>query len=92
MIVRLAVRVTLPLEEIPRAQLLVAVGACKVFRMPRLTRGRYHLCSKNIIKVRISNHRILNQLSEIMMQLRATWPTIGFSQALQHPFWVVLTP
>lgn len=52
MIVRLAVRVTLPLEEVPRAQLLVAVSACEVFRMPRLAQGRYHLCSKNIIRSR----------------------------------------
>jgi len=50
MIVRLAIRVTLPLKEIPRAQLLITVGACEVFRMPRLAQGRYHLRSKNIIK------------------------------------------
>lgn len=35
-IVRLAVRMTLPLEEVPRAQFLVAVGAREVFRMPCL--------------------------------------------------------
>lgn len=52
MIVRLAIRVTFPLEEISRAQLLVAVGACEVFRVPRLAQSCYHLCSKNIIKLR----------------------------------------
>lgn len=93
MIVRFAIRVTLPLEEVPCAQLLIAMSTCEVFWMPRLAQGRYHLRSKNIVKSkRISNRRISHQFSRIMMRLTATWPTIGFSQALQHPFWVVLTP
>lgn len=47
MIVRLAVGVTFPLEEVACAQLLVAVGAREVFRMPRLAQSCYHLYSEN---------------------------------------------
>ncbi|KYN27217.1 hypothetical protein ALC57_03561 [Trachymyrmex cornetzi] len=50
MIVRFAIRMTFPLEEVPCTQLLVAVSTCEVFWMPRLAQGRYHLRSKNIIK------------------------------------------
>lgn len=42
-IIRLAVGMTLPLEEVARAELLVAVGAREVFRMPRFTQSSYHL-------------------------------------------------
>ncbi|KYQ50318.1 hypothetical protein ALC60_10632 [Trachymyrmex zeteki] len=45
MIVRFAIRVTLPLEEVPCAQLLIAMSTCEVFWMPRLAQGRYHLRS-----------------------------------------------
>ena len=93
MIVRFAVRMTFPLEEIPCTQLLVAMSTREVFWMPRFAQGCYHLRSKNIIKSRrISNRRTSHQLSRIMDAVDSTWPTIGFSQALQHPFWVVLTP
>lgn len=43
MVVGLAVGVALPLEEVPRAQLLVAVGAGEVFRVPRLPQRGDHL-------------------------------------------------
>lgn len=43
MIVRLAVRVALPLEEVACAQLLIAVSAREVFRMPRLAQSCDHL-------------------------------------------------
>lgn len=57
MIIRFAVRMTFPLEEVPCTQLLVAVSTCEVFWMPRLAQCRYYLRSKNIIKSRrISNH------------------------------------
>ncbi|KYM76551.1 hypothetical protein ALC53_12994 [Atta colombica] len=45
MIIRFAVRMTLPLEEVPCTQLLVAVSTCEVFWMPRLAQCRYHLRS-----------------------------------------------
>lgn len=47
-IIRLAIRMALSFKEVSRAQLLVAVGAREVFRMPCLTQGRYHLC-KNML-------------------------------------------
>lgn len=53
MIIRLAIRMALSLEEVSRAQLLVAVGAREVFRMPRLAQGRYHLCAgNNVVRLR----------------------------------------
>lgn len=42
-IVRLAVRVAIALEEIPGAQLLVAVIAGEVLRMPSFAESRYNL-------------------------------------------------
>lgn len=50
MIVRLAIRVTLPLEEVARAELLIAVGAREMFRMPRLAQCGNHLRSENMIE------------------------------------------
>lgn len=43
MVVGLAVRLAVALEEVPRAQLLGAVGAREVLRMPRLPQGCDHL-------------------------------------------------
>ncbi|KYN38792.1 hypothetical protein ALC56_06791 [Trachymyrmex septentrionalis] len=51
MIVRFAVRMTFPLEEVPCTQLLVAMSTREVFWMPRFAQGCYHLRSKNIIKL-----------------------------------------
>lgn len=95
-IVRLAVGMTLPLEEVTRAQLLVAVSAREVFRMPRLAQGSYHLQQQQgyIIESEIDRQpaRLSPELSSIEFSIgratdrTATWPTMGFSQALQHPF------
>lgn len=49
MIVRLAVRVAIALEEVPGAQLLVAVVARKVLRMPGLAQRRYDLPNDGLI-------------------------------------------
>lgn len=43
MVVRFTVWLTVPLKEVPRAQLLVAVIARKVLRVPRLAQRRDHL-------------------------------------------------
>lgn len=50
MIVRLAIRVALPLKEVARAEFLIAVSARKVFRMPRLAQSCYHLRNENMIE------------------------------------------
>lgn len=49
MIVRFAVRMTLPLEEVPCTQLLVAVSTCEMFWMPRLAQCRYHLAHDRLL-------------------------------------------
>lgn len=43
MVVLLAVRLPVPLKEVPGAYLLLAVGAHKVLGVPRSAHGRYHL-------------------------------------------------
>lgn len=43
MVIGLAVGVSIPLEEVPGAQLLVAVVASEVLRVPSLAEGRYNL-------------------------------------------------
>lgn len=48
-IVGLAVGLTLPLEEVPRSQLLVAVGAREVFRVPRFSQGGDHLSHDGLL-------------------------------------------
>ena len=42
-VVGLAVRLPVPLEEVPGAELLAAVGAHEVVRMPRPSQRRHHL-------------------------------------------------
>ena len=49
MVVRLAVRIAVPLEEVPRAQLLRAVIAREVLRMPSLAKGRNDLADDRLI-------------------------------------------
>jgi len=51
-IIRLAIGMALSLEEVSRAQLLIAMGAREVFWMPRLAQGGYHLCSNNVVRLR----------------------------------------
>lgn len=49
MIVSFAVRVAVALEEVSRAQLLIAVIARKVLRMPCLAQGCDHLTDNRLI-------------------------------------------
>lgn len=49
MVVRLAVWSAIALEEVPRAQLLVAVGAGEVFRVPRATQRCYDLPNDRLL-------------------------------------------
>lgn len=48
-VVRLAVRIAVPLEEVARAQLLRAVVARKVLRMPGLAQGRNDLADDRLV-------------------------------------------
>lgn len=48
-IIGLAVRVSVPLEEVPRTQLLVAVIASKVLRMPSFSKSRNHLADDRFL-------------------------------------------
>lgn len=48
-VVRLAVRPSFALEEVARAQLLVAVVADKVLRVPRLAQSRNHLANDGFV-------------------------------------------
>lgn len=49
MIVSLAVRRSVALEEVPRAQLLIAVIASEVFRVPCLAQSRDHLTDDRLV-------------------------------------------
>lgn len=55
MVVRLAVGMAVPFEEIPSPQLLVAVGAHEMFRVPCLAEGRYHLADDRLIARRTAS-------------------------------------
>jgi len=48
-VVGLTVRMSVPFEEVPRAQLLLTVGADKVFRVPRLAEGCDHLTHDRLV-------------------------------------------
>lgn len=48
-IIRLAVRVSVTLEEVPGAQLLIAVIASKMLRMPSFAESRYDLADDGLI-------------------------------------------
>lgn len=149
MVVRLAVRPPVPLEEVARAELLVAVVACEVLRMPRLAEGGDHLQQSSVsdlatggrpgeqrssARLGPAQRRVIQKGARprlaggqdviqragprhaepgravrwsladalhftVASRYKAlqpygtrTWPTMGFSHAWQHPFWVVLTP
>lgn len=49
MVIRFAVRPSVALEEVARAQLLGAVGAREVLRVPRLAQGRDHLANDCLV-------------------------------------------
>lgn len=68
-VVGLAVRLALPLEEIPRAQLLITVGAREVFRMPCFSQSGDHLKEERDKKAR-SFYRLTRDIRQ--------WFTEGF--------------
>lgn len=104
MVVGLAVRPPVALEEVPCAQLLVAVRAREVLRVPGAAQRRDHLCQTTILYYHcpVRHTSTITELgadagslkSKFCFQNRtvSTCPTMGFSQALQHPFWGVCTP
>lgn len=92
MVVRLAVGPAVAFEEVARAQLLVAVRAREVLRVPGPAQRCDHLWEKRPPSVTEGFLRRAIDIPFSFTGVLCTCPTMGFSQALQHPFCGVCTP
>lgn len=73
-VVLLTVRLSVPLEEVLRAQLLVAVAASKVLRVPRLAQCRDHL----------THNRLLASVAAPLLRRRYSAPAHVRVQIAEH--------
>lgn len=95
MIVLFTVGLSIPLEEVPGADLLLAVGADEVLGVPRLPHGRHHLTEEGDA----DQDPALPPPGTLppvppgpASPLLITCPAIGFLQAPQTPLATVATP
>lgn len=78
MVVRLAVRVAVPLEEVAGAEFLLAVGADEVLRVPGLAQRRDHL----------THNRLVASAATALLRCVHTLQTLveqGFSRSRNQP-------
>lgn len=103
MIVLFTVRLSIPLKEVPGSDLLLAVGADEVLRVPRLPHGSHDLRTEAECGSALTCH-----IAPLREQLRSpcppaapspapplpiiTCPAMGFLQAPQTPLATVATP
>lgn len=73
MVIRLAVRLAITLEEVLGAQLVAAVEADKVLRVPRPAERRHHLSKKMAVR---KTRRCINRVkivNQIFLDLANNW-------------------